>query len=873
MTTPAILEEFTIPATSPRYGPIPEWLQSSPALPALANRDLYLHQSKALELVGQKQNLAVSTGTASGKSVIFQLPTLHRLLGNPQRTAIAIYPIKALARDQLNTWRHMFDDCGLDPMAVDQLDGDTPFEERTTKIENTRLALMTPDIIQAWLLKWSDSGRTKTPHINRQKAAIRKFIGNLDILILDEAHSYDGIVGTNSMYLFHRLQYRSQQITPKKPPINIYGASATIANPAEHLHTLTGQKFSEISQADNGAPRAPLTVQHVEARDPHYGGDQDFANTIADVIHDYPEASYIAFIDDRQLVEKTANIIEEAKGWTEEQTITLSQDSMSYRAGLMCRERIEDALKSGRIRGITSTSAMEMGIDIPDLNIGVNLGLPQSVKNTRQRAGRVGRNSPGRFIILAPRDAFQFHGSCRDYWEQPPEPARIYTENPNIRSIHARCLIQENGRKAQPNLEKSSHIQWPSGFQEQVTSLARGERYQPTFQGESKEPHRHSLRAAAEASATITDPHGKTLTDQLTRTVALKEAYPLANYRHAKRSHTVISWDDEIEDGEHVTRICTEYGEDNDTRAVREVAATIRIPHFNPEQPIVHYSNPADATIEDTITGCDIRADHNSEFITTVYEDVGIPNVVTQFTTTATTIHIPETWFEDPQVRYDVGYALISALCNMDGYSPNDLRATPENVTIETDVPIQQTNTVVIWDRIPGGLGISSNITRDLTRYTEKLLRIAQSPTALTDQELPLSEQIASQLHQWAQNVAHTGLPESQQPDLTPLITEYAGTEFRSQLEARWAHYFDKHQLPWEYEPDIGASWLPDFRLHIDGAAYYAEVKPVDFLPIDVANRILDATAEPNLLILGKSPEHKWRYDGADWLPHQFASP
>ena len=112
-----------------------------------------------------------------------------------------------------------------------------------------------------------------------------------------------------------------------------------------------------------------------------------------------------------------------------------SRDAMAYRSGLMRREQIEDALKAGDIRGLASTSAMELGIDIPDLQVGFNLGLPHPVGRIRQRAGRVGRTGPARFIIVAPRHAFQFHeDSLQTYWHQPVEPARLYPSNPNIKN-------------------------------------------------------------------------------------------------------------------------------------------------------------------------------------------------------------------------------------------------------------------------------------------------------------------------------------------------------------------------------------------------------------------------------------------------------
>ena len=90
--------------------------------------------------------------------------------------------------------------------------------------------------------------------------------------------------------------------------------------------------------------------------------------------------------------------------------------------------------------------------------------------------------------------------------------------------------------------------------------------------------------------------------------------------------------------------------------------------------------------------------------------------------------------------------------------------------------------------------------------------------------------------------------------------------QFRSQLEAKWAKWFDIHQIPWEYEPNIGAHWLPDFRLTLDGATYLAEVKPTDLLPTDVADKIRSAAPGDNLLILGAKPAHTWKRTDTDWL-------
>ena len=133
---------------------------------------------------------------------------------------------------------------------------------------------------------------------------------------------------------------------------------------------------------------------------------------------------------------------------------------------------------------------------------------------------------------------------------------------------------------------------------------------------------------------------------------------------------------------------------------------------------------------------------------------------------------------------------------------------------------------------------------------------LAQCPRRLT-----------AALHRWAVNVApHTLVPEQ-----IPAITEYCGTTFRSQLEARWAAYFDRRGIAWEYEPARFDGWVPDFRLLMDGVEAYAEVKPVSEFPMDAAQRILNADCDADALILGNGPSHAWRYRNGGWTSAELA--
>ena len=157
-----IRDEITIPGQEARHGAVPAWLAGSPVWPAVKAQtgggQLYLHQDMGLELLGQGHNLVISTGTASGKSLVFQAPTLHHLATHPNATAIAIYPIKALARDQVVRWRNLAEATGLDPESINRIDGDVrDLTERRQILQRTRLALMTPDVIQQWLMAYSEA--------------------------------------------------------------------------------------------------------------------------------------------------------------------------------------------------------------------------------------------------------------------------------------------------------------------------------------------------------------------------------------------------------------------------------------------------------------------------------------------------------------------------------------------------------------------------------------------------------------------------------------------------------------------------------------------------------------------------------------------
>ena len=224
-------------------------------------------------------------------------------------------------------------------------------------------------------------------------------------------------------------------------------------------------------------------------------------------------------------------------------------------------------------------------MDIPDLQVGFNLGLPHSVGRVRQRAGRVGRTGPGRFIIVAPRHAFQFHeDSLAAYWEQPVEPARLYPSNPNIKNTHGRCLAKETDLNGMERAIPSPTDAWPEQLPQTLREIAKGDHYAPEFQtGDPQQPHRNDIRDAADGRARIVQlmPGGEMelLTSEVTKREAARDAYPLATYLHAKQSYSVLAW----RESGGKTVITARHAPPRETRPITRNGATVTL--SSPKRP------------------------------------------------------------------------------------------------------------------------------------------------------------------------------------------------------------------------------------------------------------------------------------------------
>ena len=248
------------------------------------------------------------------------------------------------------------------------------------------ICLMTPDIAHAWLI------RTDTIPIQRQ------FLHNLRLMITDEAHVYEDVLGSNAAFMFRRLATAAlSSDTPT--PVQYIAATATIKAPEEHLENLTGTPFMKIDHDDNGAPRHPTTLYHVPPANTEENLEHAATRLVLNIIDSDPQVQVILFHDSRQGAERIA-----AHAGRPDSVVP-------YRAGYLPEDRrnIEDRLRSNTVRALIATSALEVGIDMPDLNYGINLGLPPTRKQLHQRLGRVGRTSPATFIIFGRKDLVTRH--------------------------------------------------------------------------------------------------------------------------------------------------------------------------------------------------------------------------------------------------------------------------------------------------------------------------------------------------------------------------------------------------------------------------------------------------------------------------------
>ena len=418
------------PAREAQWADFPGWVNGKlrSAYTAKGVSRLYTHQAAAAEAVHSGRNVVIVTPTASGKTLCYNLPVLNAILENSDTRALYLFPTKALAQDQL---AELYDlnqrlDHGF---GVFTYDGDTPADARKAIREKGNVVLTNPDMLHTGIL----------PHHTRWT----RLFENLRYIVLDELHTYRGVFGSHLSNVLRRLR-RIAGFYGREP--QFICCSATIANPGELASRLLESKVEVLDS--NGAPAAEkaFVFYNPPAVNRALGIRRNYINEAARVAHEFlkHELQTIVFANSRLHTEILLTYLQRANPHLPGKPEAIC----GYRGGYLPNERrkIERGLREGKIRGVVSTSALELGIDVGSLDSVVMAGYPGTIAATWQRAGRAGRRSGSSCAVLvassAPLDQFMVRHP--DYFfGHTPEHAFIQPDNLEILINHLKCAAFE----------------------------------------------------------------------------------------------------------------------------------------------------------------------------------------------------------------------------------------------------------------------------------------------------------------------------------------------------------------------------------------------------------------------------------------------
>ena len=417
------------PARDALCTPIPSSLD--PRLQSALNvrgiTQLYSHQTESIERASNGENLVIATGTASGKTLCYNLPAIQQAISNPNARILYLFPTKALTQDQLGSLNELLTAIpGKKLMPANIFDGDTPQHMRSAMRKQSVFLLTNPDMLHQGIL----------PH----HAIWQPFFQGLSLVVIDEMHTYRGIFGSHFANLLRRL----------KRIAAFYGAfpkfiltSATIANPVELAEVLIDDHVSLIDQS--GAPQGEkhFLLYNPPLIDPKLGLRKSSVQTSVNLGLSLLESNHqsLLFARTRRTVEMLLTYL------LEKMPYQLRPKVRGYRSGYLKSDRreIEQGFKDGSIRLVVATSALELGIDIGELESVILVGYPGSIATTLQRAGRAGRKQQDSLaLMVATNDAMdQYLANHPEYLSNSPEKALVDPNNLLVLYQHLRCATFE----------------------------------------------------------------------------------------------------------------------------------------------------------------------------------------------------------------------------------------------------------------------------------------------------------------------------------------------------------------------------------------------------------------------------------------------
>ncbi|MBA4348912.1 MAG: DEAD/DEAH box helicase [Thermodesulfovibrio sp.] len=554
----------------------------------------YRHQAEGINLIRQGHNVVIMTPTASGKSLIYNIPVIESILQNPETKALYIFPLKGLEQDQVKNLSELLNDCASDVETfpsdstitkkrrrginafAEVYDGDTtPHRRKKIREKLPNVIFTNPDMIHLALnqfhKKWED------------------FFRNLKYIVIDEVHTYRGVFGSNVSHVLRRLR-RICNYWGSNP--QFIACSATIANPKELTETLTGLPFYVVDKT--GSPQSGKHFLCISPLDSAYSeATRIFLKCVNSGFRT------IVFTKARKITELIYK-------WSIQRAPLLSEKISPYRAGFLPSERreIERKLFSGELTGVISTSALELGVDIGGLDVCILCGYPGSISSTWQRAGRVGRHGQESLIVMiAIKDALDHYlvSHPETFFGKPHEAVTCDPGNTNILKKHLVCAADELYLKNDDPVYDMPAINNIIDELVNEGSLKTGERGDIWFCRKRMPQKDVGIRSIGRPLKLKNEFTNKTIGDLDGRRI-YRDAFPGAIYLHRGRQYEILKLD--LLNNE---AICREVDVQYYTQAlsherVEITGATFRTPSFN-NRDIELYSGSLRITYQ--VTGYD----------------------------------------------------------------------------------------------------------------------------------------------------------------------------------------------------------------------------------------------------------------------------
>lgn len=688
--TPELMSQVThwrtIAPRSASFDDFPETI--APILcAALANKGisrLYTHQAEAFRAAEEGRNVVAVTPTASGKTLCYNLPVVNRILHDDSSRALYLFPTKALAQDQVAELQQIVDLLGVD-LKTYTYDGDTPPTVRQAIRNAGHIVVTNPDMLHSAIL----------PHHTKWV----KLFENIKYIVIDELHSYRGVFGSHVANVIRRLK-RICKFYGSSP--QFICTSATIDNPKEHAERLIGEPVTLVDR--NGAPAGE---KHFVFYNPPVVNKQ-LGIRRSSVLESQKLAAFLLKNDIQTIVFARSRVRVELLLTYLQELVKHELGTKSirgYRGGYLPKQRreIERGLRSGEIRGVVSTNALELGIDIGQLQACVMNGYPGTVASAWQQSGRAGRRQESSLTFMVassnPLDQFIIENP-QYFFERSPERALIQPDNLIILLDHVKCAAYELPFEDDEQFGEEPLVELLEFLaEEKIVHRVKGRWY---WMEQSFPAHGISLRSAAQENIIIIDmSNGSRVIGEVDRFSAPTLVHEEAIYIHEGVQYQVEKLDYE-EKKAYVREVDVDYYTD------ANMAVQLKVLHVHKEQP----AGSAERKFGEVTINA--KATIFKKIRLRTHENIG-----------SGPIHLPEEemhtssyWITFSEEMFngisanDMQYALLGISNVMVHLAPLylmcdplDIRVVPQVRSIHDKMP-----TVFFYDRYPGGVGLSERL-------------------------------------------------------------------------------------------------------------------------------------------------------------------